>query len=172
MILAGLDTILRIYLQGNGIAHLEHALRHPAYMTDLSSLEMDDILYGKFTMRSDDRAGISLLAAHGCIERRHIRNDGALQAIGQRFHNLVGSGKGCCPSAVLQTVIAGKLCGQGCIQRLINVVAAHVIALLSGAACLFTLNIHGLFKTIRVNGKALLLQDLLRQIQRESVGII
>ena len=104
VILAGLDTVLRIYLQGNGIAHLEHALRHPAYMTDLSSLEMDDILYGKFTMRSDDRAGISLLAAHGCVERRHIRNDGALQAIGQRFHNLVGSGKGCCPSAVLQTL--------------------------------------------------------------------
>ena len=38
--------------------------------------------------------------------------------------------------------------------------------------CFFLLDLHGFLKSVLVNGKSLLLQDLLRQIQREAIRII
>ena len=38
--------------------------------------------------------------------------------------------------------------------------------------CFFLLDLHGFLKSVLVNGKSLLLQDLLRQIEREAIRII
>ena len=72
-----------------------------------------------------------------------------------------------------QAVVADKFRCDGRVDGLVNRhVSAHIVCRLSGFSGFLLLLLHAGKEAFLVYGKALFLQDLLREIKREAVGIV
>ena len=173
MVLAGVCVLLRCHLQGYLIGYLEHTLGHTSHMANLAAAELDGILYLELAVLGTDHTGITLLTAHGSVERGLLYENGSALAVGQRLCQLAVGGQygnlGLCG----QAVIAYKGRSHLRIDLIVHgSVCAHVVGHRAGLSCLDTLLLHGCLKTILVYGKSLFFQDLLGQVYREAIGII
>ena len=149
----------------------------------------------------NDQALVTDLAAHGPVERRLLRDDCAVLSVGKsRCHAVLFLGLACacrflCRGAALlrrkrrkrrhrdnlrlrrQLVVSDKSRGHGRIHFLINRCrSSHVGCRLAGAlavrTCLVSLLLHRGVEAVLIHGKALLLQDFLRVVEREAVGVV
>ena len=162
-----------IHLQRHLVSGLQHAARHMANMTDPSAAQVDGILNLEFTVRSRNGSDITALSAHRPIERCPVDNDRSLVAVRKRLRQPALTRDDRDLRGILQMVIAVKdrrdLDRNLVIDRCI---LAHVVRLGTRISRTLPLLLHAGIERLLVNGAALLLQDLLRQIKREAVGIV
>ena len=92
VIFGGIQSFFPIHTKGDGIARFQHAAGHDAHMADLSAAQVDGILYLEGTLVAADHAHISLLTAHGAVERRHFGDDGSPLAFHQTVCQLLFCG--------------------------------------------------------------------------------
>ena len=142
-------------------------------MANLAAAELDGILYLELAVPGTDHAGITLLTAHGSVERGLLYENGSALAVGQRLGQLAVGGQygnlGFCG----QAVIAYKGRSHLRIDLIVHgSVGSHVVGHRAGLSCLDTLLLHGCLEAVLVYGQPLLLQDFLCQVYREAIGII
>ena len=176
MISCGKGTVLLINSKRYLLADGEHAGNHGSHMAYLAALKMDGVFHAEFALLGGDYAGISLLAAHGAVERSLLGDDGSLLAVGQCLHDLILCGKAGDDGVGSQCVIAHKSGGQRRIDLVIDRIVAAGQAVgsvkLPVLSCLLPLCCHGLLKALLIDAEALLLQNLSGEVDGEAVGII
>ena len=81
------------YRKGDLIPCRDHAGFHMSHMAEFSAAELDGIFHRKSSVGCLDHAGISFLAAHGCIERSFFYKYGSFLSFHQRGNDLALCGK-------------------------------------------------------------------------------
>ena len=162
-----------VYFQLHLLPGGDHAGLHHAHMAVAAAPEMNGILDLEKTVGAPNHAGISLLAAHGGVERRLLYQDGAFFSFHKGILQLRLPGEHRHGRLPGQMVIAHKAGGDGGIDKVIDRgVGAHVIGGLPGVSGPLLLLLHGSGKALLVDGVPLLLEDLPGQIHGETVGIV
>ena len=162
-----------IHLQRHLVSGLQHAARHMADMTDPSAAQVDGILNLEFTVRSRNGSDITALAAHRPVERCPVDNNRSLVPVRQRLRQLALARDDGDLRGILKVIVAIKdRCNLDRNLVIDRCVLAHVIRLGTCISRTLPLLLHAGIERLLVNGAALLLQDLLRQIKREAVGIV
>ena len=173
VVLTGTAPSSGIYGQRHGVAHLEHTAGHFAHMAHLAAQKLNRILHLEHTVIRGDAAGIAFLSAHGGIERRPLHDHRTNFAVCQRFHQLRLRGQYRHLRVKSQIIISHKFRCNSRIDGLIHRhVRPHIVGRLAGLAGLVLLLLHTCLKAVLIHRKALFLQDLPCQIQRESVSVI
>ena len=163
----------RIHIKPDRIPGFQHALRDGPDVADPAAAQMDGILHPELTLRPGDDAGVAGLAAHGPVERGGVHNDRTLLAVRERLRHFTLRGQHADLRLFAQAVIAVKAGGDAAVDLIIDrSVRAHVVGRLPCRAGTLPLLLHAGIEGIRIHGNALLFQDLLRQVKRESVRII
>ena len=162
-----------VHRQSHLIAYLEHALCHPTYMSHFAAKEFHGILYLKFAVRRGDNTQVSFLSAHGSIEGCLLHDHRTYFTVRQRFHQLRLRGEHRHLRFKGQSIISYKLSRNRRIDGLIyRHIRSHIVGRLAGFASLVLLFLHTCLKSVLVHRESILLQDLLCQVERETVRII
>ena len=186
VVTAGRHVILLIDLQGHGIAELQHPLAHH---TDVGDLVAADMLRGCHLERGLaaelDHTGITDLATHGAVERGLRCDDRAMLTIGKCLYDGI-----LCISIIrcegnhrhdlrirLELVVADEAACDRRIEliiygRCVAAVICHLTRSETIVTCLLLLAVHRRLEGCLIDGEALLLEDFLRVIEREAIGII
>ncbi len=168
------------------------------HLEDYSTFSQSCFL-GNLLSRCFDTAGLCIgigqnnqslvadLSAHGAVERSLLCNDSAVLSVREGIHYAVlflflsGQRRQGCHSDDLRLgnrlVISYKSAGKSRIHILIyRSGSAHIAGSLAGALAIFSrrllLVLHGSIKAFLIYGKALLFQNLLGVIKRESISIV
>ena len=142
-------------------------------MAEFAAQKLYHILHDKFAVRGADDSFIRLLAAAGGIEWGLLNKYGSPLAIGKRVCQFRIRSEHRNFGLIRKIVIADEFRGNARIDGLVyRHVRPHIIGNLTGLAGRLPLDLHGFFEAFFIDGHSLLFQDLLRQIQRESVGVI
>ena len=101
------------------------------------------------------------------------QEDGSLLSVGDCLHQLRLGGEHRDLRFIAQMIITHEFCGNGRIDLIVNSgIRPHIVRRLTGVPSFLSLLLHRLPETVLINAKPFLLQDLLGQIQRESIGIV
>ena len=178
---AGVAAVLRVDLESDHVAHLEHAACHYADVRDLGTCHMLGLLDLEGALSADDLADIADLSAHGAVERCFLCDDRGAHAVGHSLGHLIGllvrfvvELRQRDDLAVLdQLVIAVEFRALGSVHLIVNgrLFAAHGSldpAALGSLAGLCS----RLLKSVDVDVKSVLDQHVLRGVDRESVCIV
>ena len=186
VVTAGRHMVLLIDLQGYSIAELQHALPHHTDVGDLVAADMLGRCYLKSSLAAElDHTGIADLATHGAVERSLRGDDRAMLAIrkclydrilcigiagceGNHRHNL---------RICLELIVADEVARDRRIElviygRGVTAVICHLTGSETVITRLLLLAVHRRLEGSLIDGEALLLEDLLRVVEREAVGII
>ena len=149
-----------------GVAHLQRALLHHAVVAVHVGLDLLRVFHAELHAFGIQHAGVAHLAAAFGVERRGVEHHDAalagLEGIGRRAFvverdHLAG---------VHQLVVAGEHVGRAAVLHLL------VHPELAGRAAGGLLLRHGFVKAGHVHGDAALAAHILRQVQREAVGVV
>ena len=144
-----------------------------ADMAEFAAHKLYHILHDEFAVRGADDSLIRLLAAAGGIERGLLHKDSSPLAIRKRVYQFRIRGEHRNFGLIRKIVIADEFRGNARIDGLVyRHVRPHIVGDFTGLAGCLPLDFHGFFEAFFIDRHSLLFQDLLRQIQRESVGII
>ena len=76
MVLTYTLSVVGIHCQLCLVSHSNCAGYHPAYMSDAAVCDLHGLGHFKSTVFGADHTKVTLLSAHGSIERSHIRDQG------------------------------------------------------------------------------------------------
>ena len=142
-------------------------------MAHLAAAQLNGVLYNEPGISQLDHAFIAFLSAHGSVERSLLHKYGSLLVLCQCLHDLCICGENCDLGLMGQIVISHKLsCDFRVYFIIYGSISSHIIGHFAGLSGLFPLFFHGCFETSLINSDPFFFQDLLCQIQRESIGII
>ena len=162
-----------IHRQGNNIPDFKHSGNHMTYMTHFSASQLNSIFHRKLAGSAGDRPFISLLTAHGCIERCSFYYNRTLFAVRKCLCQFCLRSEYCNFRFLAKKRISVKLCGNIVSDLVVNrSIRTHVIRHRPGVSCLGTLLLHTCAETIFINFISLFFKDFLCQIQREAIGVI
>ena len=173
MIIGGQISFRLIYRQRSRFTFADCSLCHSADMTDFRTLKRNDIFYDKFAARSRNNSVIGNLSAHSCIHWCLGNEYRALFSGFQFLNNLILCRQYRNLRFVRQTVIADKFTFDGCVKRLIDChIRSHVVGRFTRFTRCLPLLLHRLMETFFIYGKSSLFQNLNREVNRKSIGII
>ena len=163
-------TALHIQLALHGVADLDLAGLHDALVQELAALVLLHIRDPEHAGAAGDGAVVGGLTAHFRIEGSLVQNHDALFPGLQHAGDLALGDQGQNSAVIFQMVIAGEP-GGGVVQTQVQALpgVGHIAP---GSAGTLFLLLHQAGEAFLVHGHALLLQDILGQVQGEAVGII
>ena len=148
-------------------------------MTHTSAAKCNGGRNFKGTALRGNHSGITDLAAHCRIEGSPSGNNGSFLAFRKNLHkfpvvfliHLRGEHQN--RTFIRQGIISGKFCCNIPVDIIIDSRnRSHIVLGLPGFPCAFPLLLHAGGKPLFVHGVSLFHQDILCQIQRETVGVI
>ena len=160
---------LGIDLGGDGHVEPELAGAHNAAVQVLAALGLLDVADLKNGAAGLDGAMVGDLAAHLGVERGLVEHDGALGSLAQLAGELALDDQGFDLGLVGELVIAGEHGRHGVQAQVEAGPAADVAARGPGALALF---LHEGVEALGVRGHAGLAEDVLGEVQRETVGVV
>ena len=156
---------------GNGVAHLELAGDYLAVMHELAALVLQDVGDLKLGLTCGDHAVVGHLAAHLGVEGGLVQHQDRLGAGDHLVPQFLVGHDGQNFASSLGMVIADEL-GGGHVAAELDAGPAQVAQGLTGLAGADTLLLHLLVEALAVQGHALVLHHLGRQVDGEAICVI
>ena len=179
MVLFRIQSSLSVYAQSDLVTDAEHSLCHYTHMDSLSIQNGDRIFNFELTFRCNNNTPVADLAALCRIERRLLRDDRTLFAFRERLHKITGVLLGHFRHEernfrfVAERIISREFRLKSRIDLIIDSkLLAHVICGLSGIARTLSLFLHARCECFLIDFISLFCQDILREVERESVRIV
>ena len=141
-------------------------------MRDHTVMTFDGVFYIKLCAVANQRADIAHLSAAFRVERGHIQHNSRFFARRNGFDQLVIHNNRGHDRLVTQLLIADKFAGGQLFQHTRAVFPCVGIVVALRVAGAFTLLGHQIRKRLLVHRQALFFQNILGQVQRESIGIV
>ncbi len=156
----------------HGVAHLEHALRHPAVVHIFAALVLLHIGDLKASLVRENHAVVGHLSAHLGVEGGLVQHHNALHAGHQLLGQLVLHHQGHHLGVLDGGILVARKLRLGHVLAELHPGPAQVAQGLPGLPRPLTLLLHQLFELVPVQLHPLLLHHLQGQVHGEAVGVV